>query len=156
MDKDLDGPTGTGKVAITREITEKLSLPFVSTSVTNYSATGYVGGDITDILKELYNTADGDIEKAQRGIVVFDEFDKIAYSRNSGLEMKRAVQQQLFDFLGGGKYNIRVGNSIFDMKEIEFDTSKLTFVCLAALTDLRTLKTKKNDQLVLDKKMLSI
>ena len=66
-----------GKSCYNKEITEKLSLPFVSTSVTNYSATGYVGGDITDILKELYNTADGDIEKAQRGIVVFDEFDKI-------------------------------------------------------------------------------
>lgn len=139
----LDGPTGTGKTAITREITEKLSIPFTSSSVTNYSSTGYVGGDITDVLKELYRKADGDLELAQRGIVVFDEFDKIAYSRSGGLEMKRAVQQQLLDFLGGGKYNIRVGNSIFDMSEIEFDTSKLTFVCLGALTDLRSKKTER-------------
>ena len=83
-----------------------------------------------------------DLEKAQRGIIVFDEFDKIAYSRSGGLEMKKAVQQQLLDFLGGGKYNIRVGNSIFDMNEVEFDTSKLTFVCLGALTDLRSKKTE--------------
>ncbi len=138
----IDGPTGTGKTAITREITEKLGIPFTSSSVTNYSSTGYVGGDITDILKELYRKADGDLEKAQRGIIVFDEFDKIAYSRSGGLEMKKAVQQQLLDFLGGGKYNIHVGNSIFDMNEIEFDTSKLTFVCLGALTDLRSKKTE--------------
>lgn len=138
----IDGPTGTGKTAITREITEKLRIPFTSSSVTNYSSTGYVGGDITDVLKELYRKADGDLEKAQRGIIVFDEFDKIAYSRSGGLEMKKAVQQQLLDFLGGGKYNIRVGNSIFDMNEIEFDTSKLTFVCLGALTDLRSKKTE--------------
>ena len=138
----IDGPTGTGKTAITREITEKLGIPFTSSSVTNYSSTGYVGGDITDVLKELYRKADGDLEKAQKGIVVFDEFDKIAYSRSGGLEMKKAVQQQLLDFLGGGKYNIRVGNSIFDMNEIEFDTSKLTFVCLGALTDLRSKKTE--------------
>lgn len=138
----IDGPTGTGKTAITREITEKLGIPFTSSSVTNYSSTGYVGGDITDILKELYRKADGDLEKAQRGIIVFDEFDKIAYSRSGGLEMKKAVQQQLLDFLGGGKYNIHVGNSIFDMNEIEFDTSKLTFVCLGALTDLRLKKTE--------------
>lgn len=138
----IDGPTGTGKTAITREITEKLGIPFISSSVTNYSSTGYVGGDITDVLKELYRKADGDLEKAQRGIIVFDEFDKIAYSRSGGLEMKKAVQQQLLDFLGGGKYNIRVGNSIFDMNEIEFDTSKLTFVCLGALTDLRSKKTE--------------
>ena len=138
----IDGPTGTGKTAITREITEKLGIPFTSSSVTNYSSTGYVGGDITDVLKELYRKADCDLEKAQRGIIVFDEFDKIAYSRSGGLEMKKAVQQQLLDFLGGGKYNIRVGNSIFDMNEIEFDTSKLTFVCLGALTDLRSKKTE--------------
>ena len=138
----IDGPTGTGKTAITREITEKLGIPFISSSVTNYSSTGYVGGDITDVLKELYRKADGDLENAQRGIIVFDEFDKIAYSRSGGLEMKKAVQQQLLDFLGGGKYNIRVGNSIFDMNEIEFDTSKLTFVCLGALTDLRSKKTE--------------
>lgn len=138
----IDGPTGTGKTAITREITEKLGIPFTSTSVTNYSSTGYVGGDITDVLKELYRKAEGDLEKAQRGIVVFDEFDKIAYSRSGGLEMKKAVQQQLLDFLGGGKYNINIGNSIFDMNEIEFDTSKLTFVCLGALTDLRSKKTE--------------
>lgn len=138
----IDGPTGTGKTAITREITEKLGIPFTSSSVTNYSSTGYVGGDITDVLKELYRKADGNLEKAQRGIIVFDEFDKIAYSRSGGLEMKKAVQQQLLDFLGGGKYNISIGNSKSDMSEIEFDTSKLTFVCLGALTDLRSKKTE--------------
>lgn len=138
----IDGPTGTGKTAITREITEKLGIPFTSSSVTNYSSTGYVGGDITDVLKELYRKTDGDLKKAQRGIIVFDEFDKIAYSRSGGLEMKKAVQQQLLDFLGGGRYKIRMGNSIFDMNEVEFDTSKLTFVCLGALTDLRSTKTE--------------
>ena len=143
----MDGPSGTGKTAITREITSKLGVPFVSTSVTNYSSTGYVGGDITDILRELYEKANGDLELAQRGIVVLDEFDKIAYSASGGLEMKRAVQQQLLDFLGGGKYHIRVGSSIFDREEIEFDTSKLTFICLGALTTLRREKTERNTQL---------
>ncbi len=138
----IDGPTGTGKTAITREITESLGVPFTSTSLTNYSAEGYKGGDITDILKDLLKKAGGNIEKAQRGIVVLDEFDKIAYSRGEGLEMKKAVQQQLLDFMGGGKYTIRIGESIFDMREVEFDTSKLTFVCLGALTDLRTKKTE--------------
>lgn len=136
----IDGPSGTGKTAITREITEKLGIPFISTPVTNYSATGYVGGDITDNLKKLYKKAADDLDKAQRGIIVLEEFDKLSYSRNfgsSGLEMKKAVQQQLLDFMGGGKYTIYVGNNIFEKEEIEFDTSKLTFVCLGALTDLR-------------------
>lgn len=141
----LDGPTGTGKTAITREITEKLDIPFSATSIVNYSATGYVGGDITDTLKDLYKKANGDLEKAQRGIIVFDEFDKIAYKREGsiGLTMKQAVQQQLLDFMGGGKYTIDGGEGFSDSRRIEFDTSKLTFVCLAALTDLRKSKTEK-------------
>lgn len=103
----IDGPTGTGKTAITREITKRLGIPFIATAVTNYSSTGYRGGEITDILKGLYQKADGDLELAERGIVVLDEFDKIAYSRVDGLEMKKAVQQELLDFMGGGKYNIQ-------------------------------------------------
>ena len=140
----LDGPTGTGKTAITREITEKLGIPFTSSSVTNYSSTGYVGADITDTLKELLKRSNGDIRKAERGIIVFDEFDKIAYSRSGGLEMKKAVQQQLLDFLGGGKYIIRAGDLIPGAGDVQFDTSRLTFVCLAALTDLRSEKTSKS------------
>ena len=143
----MDGPTGTGKTAITKEITKKLGIPFVSTSITNYSSTGYVGGDLTDILRDLYIQADGDLEKAQRGIVVLDEFDKISYSGSGGLEMKRAVQQQLLDFMGGGKYKVHVGKGMFDSKEVEFDTSKLTFICLGALTDLHSLKTAKKTTL---------
>ena len=139
----LDGPTGTGKTAITRDITEKLGLPFVSTSATNYSSVGYVGGDITDILRELYKKSNNNLKKAERGIVVLDEFDKIASADNNGLVMRKAVQQQLLDFMGGGKYSVMTGNSLLDMGEVEFDTSKLTFICLGALTDLRSKKTSK-------------
>lgn len=137
----LNGSTGTGKTAITRAITKELGVPFSSSSVTNYSSTGYVGDNLTDILKDLYKKANGDLEIAERGIVVLDEFDKIAYSRLGGLEMKKAVQQQLLDFLSGGKYKVSIGESIFDNRVIEFDTSKLTFVCLGALTDLHKRKT---------------
>ena len=144
----LDGPTGTGKTAITREITEKLDIPFTATSIVNYSSTGYVGGNITDTLSELYKKSKGNLKKAERGIIVLDEFDKIIYDRkNGGLEMKKAVQQQLLDFMGGGTYEIIVGDNPFNMRRVSFDTSKLTFICLAALTDLREKKTS-NKQLI--------
>ena len=140
----LDGPTGTGKTAITREITEKLDIPFTATSIVNYSSTGYVGGNITDTLETLYKQASGNLEMAERGIIVFDEFDKLANSSENGLlEMKKAVQQQLLDFMGGGTYEIVVGDNLFNREKITFDTSKLTFICLAALTDLREKKTQK-------------
>ena len=57
--------------------------------------------------------------------------------------MKKAVQQQLLDFMGGGTYEIVVGDNLFNREKITFDTSKLTFICLAALTDLREKKTQK-------------
>lgn len=141
----IDGPTGTGKTAITREITEKLNIPFTSTSITNYSSTGYVGDDIIDTLVDLLKKSDGDIEKAQRGIIVFDEFDKIAYDSYGGLEMKKAVQQQLLDFMSGGKYRVSLGMGFFGSHEIEFNTSNLTFVCLGALTNLRAKKVGVNN-----------
>ena len=142
----LDGPTGTGKTAITREITQKLNIPFTSTSIVNYSSTGYVGGDITDTLVDLYHKAGDNVSLAQRGIIVLDELDKLA-TGSDGLEMKKAVQQQLLDFLGGGKYIIDVGENLFDKKKIEFDTSKLTFVCLGALSNLREEKQESKRSL---------
>ena len=129
----VDGPSGTGKTAITKDITDNLGLPFVATSITNYSASGYVGGNITDILKELYVKSGGDLSKAEKGIVVLDELDKIVNNGSRDLTMKTAVQHQLLDFLGGGKYTIEVDKG----QTVEFDTSKLTFVCLGALTNLR-------------------
>ena len=140
----LDGPTGTGKTAITKEITDKLDIPFSRSTVTDYSATGYVGGNLTDILKELFDKADGDLDKAEKGIVVLDEFDKLASSEVNDLIMKRAIQQQLLDFMGGGKYTIDVSDDKLFPQKIDFDTSKLTFVCLGALTNLREEKTKQN------------
>lgn len=130
----VDGPSGTGKTAITRDITKSLGLPFSVSSVTNYSATGYEGASLVDNLNNLYVRAEGDMDLAERGIIVLDEFDKLAYNGDSSLEMKRGVQQELLDFLGGGKYIVA---------DDEFDTSKLTFVCLGALTNLRKNKTEK-------------
>lgn len=132
----VDGPSGTGKTAIVKDITDSLGVPFVATSITSYSATGYVGGNITDILKELFIKSNGDLDKAQRGIVVLDEFDKIVNSGSMNLDMRTAVQHQLLDFLGGGIYTIKVEEG----KTVDFDTSKLTFVCLGALTNLRNNK----------------
>lgn len=139
----MDGPSGTGKTAITKEITQKLGVPFVASSITKYSSSGYVGSDLTELLASLYKNSGENLDKAERGVIVLDEFDKITYSSNGGLEMKKAVQQELLDFLGGGTYLINVGESRVFLDKIEFDTSKLTFICLGALTDLRTNKTTK-------------
>lgn len=92
----LDGPSGTGKTAITKTIAQEIgSISCVSTSITNYSAAGYVVGDLIDVLTSLLEKSEGDLKKAERGIVIFDEFDKIAYSRSGGLE--NAIQAAMLE-----------------------------------------------------------
>ncbi len=74
----LIGPTGVGKTFMVKLIAEKLGVPFVKGDATKFSETGYVGGDVEDLVRELVQAADGDIEKAQYGIIYIDEIDKIA------------------------------------------------------------------------------
>ena len=72
------GPTGVGKTYMIKLISKKLGVPFVKGDATKFSETGYVGGDIEDLIRELYWEANGDLEKAHFGIVFLDEIDKIA------------------------------------------------------------------------------
>lgn len=137
----VDGPSGTGKTAITTDIAEKLGVPCVCSSITHYTASGYVGGDLKDLLEQLYEKSNHDLNLAQRGIIILDEFDKVAINGDRDLSMKQAVQDQLLSLLGGEKYSLTVGRSLFGGHDIEFDTSKLTFVCLGAITNLREEKT---------------
>ena len=138
----VDGASGTGKTAIPNDIAKKLNVPYVCSSVSNYSAAGYKGGDLTDLLEQLYEQANNNLELAQRGVLILDEFDKIA-SGDDGkdLVMKDAVQSQLLSLLGGEKMTFSTGPAVFGGKTVKFDTSKLTIICLGAITELRKEKT---------------
>ena len=144
----IDGPTGTGKTAIARTLTKKLGVPFVATSITDYSVTGYVGRSLKSILGDLINAAGGDIKKAEKGIVVLDEFDKISHNNKAtdSLSMRQGVQRELLNFLGGGKYIVNPNGELAEIRDggVEFDTSKLTFVLLGAVSDLRDNKINGN------------
>lgn len=141
----IDGPTGTGKTAITREICRKLTIPVAFASSVNYSSTGYEGANITDLLAQLYQASGNNLQLAERGIILLDEFDKLAYTSDDGIKMKKAVQQQLLDFLGGGVYPVNIGNKFLKTEQVEFDTSKLTFILLGALSELRNKKIVDSD-----------
>jgi endopeptidase Clp ATP-binding regulatory subunit ClpX len=76
----LVGPTGVGKTYLVKLIAKKLGVPIVKGDATKFSETGYVGGDVEDLVRDLVHAADDDIELAQYGIIYLDEVDKIASS----------------------------------------------------------------------------
>jgi len=78
----ITGPTGVGKTYLVRHIAELIGVPFVKADATKFSETGYVGGDVEDLVRELVQKTDGDIARAEHGIVYIDEIDKIATSGN--------------------------------------------------------------------------
>ena len=76
------GPTGVGKTYVIKLIAQKLGVPFVKGDATKFSETGYVGGDVEDLVRDLVYEANDDIELAENGIIYIDEIDKIASARN--------------------------------------------------------------------------
>jgi ATP-dependent Clp protease ATP-binding subunit ClpX len=76
------GPTGVGKTYLIKLIAKKIGVPFVKGDATKFSETGYVGGDVEDLVRDLVYEANGDIELAQYGIIYVDEIDKIASANN--------------------------------------------------------------------------
>ncbi|MCP5536040.1 MAG: AAA family ATPase [Akkermansiaceae bacterium] len=72
------GPTGVGKTYLVKHIAEMIGVPFVKADATKFSETGYVGGDVDDLVRELVQKADGDIDLAEFGIIYIDEVDKLA------------------------------------------------------------------------------
>jgi endopeptidase Clp ATP-binding regulatory subunit ClpX len=115
----LIGPTGVGKTYLIKLIARKLGVPFVKGDATKFSETGYVGGDVEDLVRDLVQEADGDIEKARYGIIYVDEIDKIASSGNIiGLDVSRTgVQRNLLKPMEETEVDLKVAHDPVSMME---------------------------------------
>ena len=115
----LIGPTGVGKTYLIKLIAQRIGVPFVKGDATKFSETGYVGGDVEDLIRELVREAGGSIEKAQYGIVYIDEIDKIASAQNiTGPDVSRTgVQRNLLKLMEETEVDLKAPNDLASQME---------------------------------------
>ena len=138
------GPTGCGKTYIVSLLAELLELPFVIADANTMTQAGYVGDNVTDMLGSLVKKANGDINKAQKGIVLIDEIDKIASKNAEGRDVSgRGVQEALLKVIEGGDFTVKMGSG-FQEQELEFNTENVLFIVGGAFADIQGLVKGRN------------
>src|SRR5687767_2548356 len=122
----LVGPTGVGKTYLVRSIADLIGVPFVKGDATKFSETGYVGADVEDLVRELVRRADGDVERAQYGIIYIDEIDKIASASNAGGRdvSGRGVQTNLLKLMEETEVSARAPNDIAGQIQAMMDVQR--------------------------------
>ena len=147
----LTGPSGTGKTEIARTVARMLKVPFFVGDATRLTQAGYVGDDVESLLQGLIQDADGDVERAQWGIIFIDEFDKLARKSGRGATGYRdvngeGVQQALLKLLEGSKMVVPRGmgaKSGMSNHGDVFDTTNVLFVCAGSFAGVEEVIEKR-------------
>ena len=138
----LLGPTGSGKTLLAQTIARFLNVPIAIADATNLTEAGYVGEDVENILTKLLQAADGDVKRAEQGIVFIDEVDKVArMGENRSITRDvsgEGVQQALLKIIEGSVVNIppKGGRKHPNQDFLQVDTSNILFICGGAFDGL--------------------
>ncbi|HCN40419.1 ATP-dependent Clp protease ATP-binding subunit ClpX [Rothia sp. (in: high G+C Gram-positive bacteria)] len=138
----LVGPTGSGKTYLAQTLAKKLDVPFAVADATSLTEAGYVGEDVENILLKLIQAADGDIEKAQRGIIYIDEIDKISRKADNPSITRdvsgEGVQQALLKILEGTEASVppQGGRKHPQQELLRINTSNILFIVAGAFAGI--------------------
>ena len=146
------GPTGCGKTLLAQTLAKILNVPFAIADATALTEAGYVGEDVENILLKIIQAADGDIERAEYGIIYIDEIDKITRkSENPSITRDvsgEGVQQALLKIIEGTVASVppQGGRKHAHQELLQIDTTNILFICGGAFEGLEKIVEKRIDQ----------
>jgi ATP-dependent Clp protease ATP-binding subunit ClpX len=146
------GPTGSGKTLLAKTLARILKVPFATADATTLTEAGYVGDDVENILLKLIQNAEGDIAKAQRGIIYVDEIDKIA-KKTQNVSITRdvsgeGVQQALLKIIESTIATVppQGGRKHPHQEMLQIDTTNILFICGGAFVGLDKIIEKRQNE----------